>query len=490
MILDVKGLSKKFGLLAALIDIDLQLETGEILGIAGPNGAGKSTLFNAIAGYFPPSKGRIFLKGRDITGLGSHKICHLGVARTFQIPQVFSTLTVRDNVRVGAAFGSGYRVKPKQKIIDYVLDLVGVADIRDSKCSNLDLYTTKLIMLAAALATDCRVLLLDEPLGGLSIEEVKHFLQLVKRLNCELELSIIIIEHLLDHLIEISHRIIILHNGSIIYNGIPEGIRKDHKVVEVYIGEGFENPIKRTSAESSVQMNGPPILEVERINSYYGEIQVLRDVSLKVRHGETVALFGPNGHGKSTLLKAIAGINPPNSGSIKFKCKQIRYLTRDKIVACGITYISENRNLFPEMTVLENLKLGAYNRRARAQLERNLEIVLSLFPHLAKRLGQVASTLSGGEARMLAVGRGLMSGAELLLVDEPSIGLSPLMKQSVFVAIGQIKSDRGISILLVEQEVAYPLALAERVYLLKKKEIIMERRAGAITREEIERAYF
>jgi branched-chain amino acid transport system ATP-binding protein len=283
---------------------------------------------------------------------------------------------------------------------------------------------------------------------------------------------------------------VILHNGSIIYDGAPEGIRKDRKVVEVYIGEGFENPIKRASTESLSQINGPPILEVEHINSFYGEIQVLRDVSLEVGHGETVALFGPNGHGKSTLLKAIAGINPPSSGSIKFNRQQIRCLTRAKIVASGITYISENRNLFPEMTVLENLKLGAYNRRARAQLERNLEIVLSLFPHLAKRLGQVASTLSGGEARMLAVGRGLMSGAELLLVDEPSIGLSPLMKQNVFVAIGQIKKERGISILLVEQEVAYPLALAERVYLLKKKEIIMERIAGAVTREEIERAYF
>lgn len=233
-----------------------------------------------------------------------------------------------------------------------------------------------------------------------------------------------------------------------------------------------------------------PILEVSGLDSFYGELQVLRGAALEVREGEVVALFGPNGHGKSTLLKAIAGIHPPKSGEIRFKGEPIAGLPSDRIVAMGMAYIPEARNLFREMTVMENLRLGAYNRRARSQVARNLELVFGLFPRLAERRDQVAATLSGGESRMLAVGRGLMSNAALLLIDEPSIGLSPLMKKTVFSAIHRIKTRTDISIMVVEQEVDYPLALADRIYLLKKGQVIMAREAGGIDKAEIEQAYF
>jgi branched-chain amino acid transport system ATP-binding protein len=233
-----------------------------------------------------------------------------------------------------------------------------------------------------------------------------------------------------------------------------------------------------------------PILALSGVDSGYGELKILRQTSLKILPGEAVALFGPNGHGKSTLLKAISGIHPPWSGSIVFKGNEISRLASDKIVEMGVAYIPEARNLFKEMTVLENLRLGAYNRRARKLVGQNLDLVFALFPRLAERRDQVAGTLSGGESRMLAVGRGLMSAAVLLLIDEPSIGLSPLMKKAVFSAIARIKKQTDISILVVEQEVDYPLALADRIYLLKKGEIILERPAGQIDKREIEKAYF
>ncbi len=231
-------------------------------------------------------------------------------------------------------------------------------------------------------------------------------------------------------------------------------------------------------------------LEVEGLNSFYGELQVLREAGLKIGEGEVVALFGPNGHGKSTLLKAISGIHPARSGSIKYRGREIAKEPSEKIVDLGLAYIPEARNLFPEMTVLENLRLGAYIRRARKHVDKNLETVFSLFPRLAERRDQVASTLSGGESRMLAVGRGLMSGATCLLIDEPSIGLSPLLKKVVFEAIGRIRDETEVNILIVEQEVQYPLGLADRVYLLKKGQVIMEKPAAEITKAEIEKAYF
>ena len=231
-------------------------------------------------------------------------------------------------------------------------------------------------------------------------------------------------------------------------------------------------------------------LDIQAIDSFYGELQVLRKASLKLHESEVVALFGPNGHGKSTLLKAIAGLHPPVAGSIKYMGEDIAAMPSEKIVERGIAYIPEARNLFTDMSVLENLRLGAYNRKARANVAENLDYVLALFPRLKEREHQIAATLSGGESRMLAVGRGLMSGASLLLIDEPSIGLSPIMKKAVFGAIEKIKNETNMTVLIVEQEVDYALKLADRVYLFKKGQVVMEKPAGQISKAEIEKAYF
>ena len=231
-------------------------------------------------------------------------------------------------------------------------------------------------------------------------------------------------------------------------------------------------------------------LDIQEVDSFYGELQVLRKVSLKLHQSEMVALFGPNGHGKSTLLKAIAGIHPAASGSIKYRGEEIARTPTDKIVELGIAYIPEARNLFTDMTVLENLRLGAYNRKSRAKVKKNLEYVFTLFPRLEEREDQIASTLSGGESRMLAVGRGLMSDASLLLIDEPSIGLSPIMKKAVFGAIEKIKNETDMTVLIVEQEVDYALKLSDRVYLLKRGQMVLEKLAGEISKFEIEKAYF
>ncbi len=232
------------------------------------------------------------------------------------------------------------------------------------------------------------------------------------------------------------------------------------------------------------------MLTVKNLDCYYADLQVLRQVSLHVEAGEVVALFGPNGHGKSTLLKAICGLQPPKSGSIQFKGEEIAGLPAHQIVERGLAYIPEERHLFTDMTVLENLYLGAYPRHARAAVKANLEFVFHIFPRLAERRNQLCSTLSGGEARMVAIGRGLMSETSLLMVDEPSIGLSPGMKMAVFEAIRQIHQERGMTILIVEQEIQHALEMSNRIYLIKKGQIAFERKGEEIQVEEIEKAYF
>ena len=215
------------------------------------------------------------------------------------------------------------------------------------------------------------------------------------------------------------------------------------------------------------------MLEVEKLNTYYGEFHAVRDVSVKVNEGELVVIFGPNGHGKSTLLKTICGLLKPASGYVKFDGEPITGLPTENIVEMGMVYIAEDRHLFPEMTVLKNLQLGAFNPHARLKEAENLEYVFKLFPKLKTRSNQNASTLSGGEARMLAIGRGLMSQAKFLAIDEPSLGLAPIIRHDVFRTIKEI-NDGGISILLVEQSVARIAEMADRTYLLEDGRIVFE----------------
>ncbi len=232
------------------------------------------------------------------------------------------------------------------------------------------------------------------------------------------------------------------------------------------------------------------MLDVRDVTSSYEDIQVLRGVTLSVEQGEIVALLGPNGHGKSTLLKAISGVHPATSGSIVFLGEDVTRLPSHRIVERGVSYIPEERYLFPEMSVWENLHLGAYNHEARRQAAKSLDLVYEVFPRLEERSTQLCLSLSGGESRMVAIARGLMSGAKMLLVDEPSIGLAPGLKKTLYDAIGRINAEAGITILLVEQEIEHALRLASRVYVLKKGAVLFERPISDITIAEIKEAYF
>lgn len=209
------------------------------------------------------------------------------------------------------------------------------------------------------------------------------------------------------------------------------------------------------------------MLSVQDIDVFYGDFHVLHGVSLEVAQGELIAVVGANGHGKSTLLKAICGLVPAKRGDIAFKGRSIAGRKASDLVGEGIAYVAEDRRLFPDMTVRENLMLGAYAPRARTHRQDNLELVLDLYPRLAGRLSQLARTLSGGEAQMLALGRGLMSAPEFLAIDEPSLGLAPNLVESMLETIGRLNR-QGITILMVEQSLALIEGLVSRVYTLEE----------------------
>ena len=219
--------------------------------------------------------------------------------------------------------------------------------------------------------------------------------------------------------------------------------------------------------------NTTPLLHVDRISIFYDHIQAAWDVSFSVKEGSVTALLGSNGAGKSAIMKAITGILPLGSGKILFSGSALEQVSAHRRVELGIALVPEGRKVFPEMTVQENLELGAYSRRARDTLRKTLEEIYQIFPPLEERRKQMAGSLSGGEQQMLAIGRGLMSRPRLLMLDEPSLGLAPLMVQRVFDVIQRINAE-GVTVLLVEQNVRHTLRVAHMAYILETGSITLQ----------------
>ena len=229
----------------------------------------------------------------------------------------------------------------------------------------------------------------------------------------------------------------------------------------------------RTNAGAPVVADAEPILKVSNIESYYGPIMAIRGVSIEVPRGSIVTVLGANGAGKTTVLKTISGVLDPLKGTVEFEGKQIQRLDPDKIVRLGLGHVPEGREVFPFLTVRENLMMGAYIRNDRAGIAEDLERIYGYFPRLKERLDQPAGHLSGGEQQMLAISRALMNRPRLLLLDEPSLGLSPLLVKEIFGIIRRVNAEEGVSMLLVEQNARMALETAHHGYVLEVGRIVM-----------------
>lgn len=231
------------------------------------------------------------------------------------------------------------------------------------------------------------------------------------------------------------------------------------------------------------------MLNVEKINVFYGAIHAIKEISFQVNEGEIVTLIGANGAGKSTTLKTISGLTKPKTGAIIYDHKSLNAVSPDQIVKIGISQVPEGRRIFANMSVRENLEMGAFHRKDRPEILKDMEHVYDLFPRLRERQNQLAGTLSGGEQQMLATGRGLMSRPKLMLMDEPSMGLAPLLVKEIFEIIKEINKS-GTTILLVEQNAHMALSIAHRAYVLETGKIVLEGAAKELAQnEQVRKAY-
>jgi branched-chain amino acid transport system ATP-binding protein len=471
MVLEVEGISKKFGGIRAVTNASLQIGAGEIHALIGPNGAGKTTLFNLVSGLFPPDSGTIKLNGCDIHGVPSHLICHHGLARSFQITNLFRGLSIYENVRLSLQSQHAMRFNIWRDIDSYpqvhvetaeLIKFLGLEGIEEIEGENLSYGGQRLVDLGIALGSKPQVLLLDEPLAGLAAAERERVSSLIK--NVAAKIPVLIVEHDIDRVLGLSQRVTVMNQGEVLMAGSPGEVRRDRRVQEIYTGSGIPPVSSGASAESP----GETVLRFDGVNAFYGKSHILHDATLDVREGEIVALLGRNGAGKSTLLKTLAGLVTPASGTIEYEGRDIAHMPAPDIARLGIGYVPQGRGLFAGMTVRENLALGRLARKTDglSGVVWSEEQILEYFPRLKERMDIAADYLSGGEQQMVAVARALSGNVKLLLLDEPFEGLAPTVILELFKVFDLLR--RQTSIVIVEHNLDLVLALADRVFALER----------------------
>ena len=480
-LLHVRGLGKSFGGVDAVDQIDFELDSGELLALIGPNGAGKSTTFNMLNGQLCADRGSILLDGQELIGRQPREIWRLGVSRTFQIAETFSSLTVLENVQMAVlsrtkkifSFFRPVSAYPRAVALD-LLSQLGMADQALRPCNTLAYSDIKRVELAMALASAPRLLLMDEPTAGMAPQERRDLMALTKKLVLERNIAVLFTEHSMDVVFAHADRMIVLARGRLIAQGRPAEIRQHPQVQEVYFGSGSTFSADFSAVPVSKPLPADPLLEVRELSAWYGAAQVLSGVDLQVRRGEVVALMGRNGSGKSSTLKAIIGLLEKCHGEIRWRGRDIAGEAPHRISASGLGFVPEDRRIFTDLTVLENLDVARQGARfwpdGRAVPVWTIEKIFALFPSLAQMPDRPGGRMSGGEQQMLAVARTLMGNPYLVLLDEPSEGLAPVIIEQMVDMIRTLKT-QGVSILLSEQNLSFASLVCDRAYVLEKGEI-------------------
>ena len=477
-VLEASDVGMRFGGIQAVRGANLAVQAGQIHALIGPNGAGKTTTFNLISGMFPPSTGTVKLHGELIHHLPPDRICQQGLARSFQITNLFKGLTIQENLRLSVQARHPARFNFWRDVDSFpsvqaetaeLMKFLGLEGMEQVGGADLSYGGQRLVDLGIALGSKPQVLLMDEPLAGLAAAERERVSRLVKTIASNI--PVLIVEHDIDRVLELSHRVTVMNQGEVLMSGTPDEVRADQRVQEIYTGTGTPPVTGRSGVATG---DRPLVLDFDGVNAFYGKSHILNSASLQVREGEIVALLGRNGAGKSTLLKSLVGLVPPASGRVVFNGRDIAGLGAPDIARLGIGYVPQGRGLFAGMTVAENLSLGRLARPTDGStgVVWDEEKIFEFFPRIKERMHIAADYLSGGEQQMVAVARALSGNVRLLLLDEPFEGLAPTVVQELFTVFDRLR--QHVAIVIVEHNLDLVLALADRAYALERGAVFHE----------------
>ncbi len=479
--LAVRDVSISFGSNHVLDAVSFEVRPGRVLGMIGPNGAGKTTLVDIVSGLQRPDAGEVLLDGAPINRLSADGRARRGLVRSFQSLELFEGLTIRENLAVVAGQAKTNLVRdlvwPRApRLSTAAMTAVtefGLAAALDKRPAELSYGMRRLAAIARAVAANPSVLLLDEPAAGLDEHETKELARIVRLLVEEWNLAVLLIEHNVNFVMGVSDEVIALDFGHVIAHGDPEKVRAEPAVVRAYLGTEAETeatpaaaeppaavPARRSSARAA--SGAGATLEASALSAGYGAAPAIRDIDLVVRPGEIVGLLGANGAGKTTTLLTLAGAIQASAGEVRWDGAAahdgIARRTRR-----GLGLVPEERSVFSRLTVAENLRVG----------QGDPEVALALFPELRAFVGKKAGLLSGGQQQMLTLGRALAARPSVLLIDELSLGLAPVMVDRLLPAV-QDAAAAGVAVLLVEQHLRTVLSVADRAYVLQEGRIVLE----------------
>ena len=484
-VLQAQGLAKKFGGIHAVKDMSLRLRDRTLHALIGPNGAGKTTAFNLISGLFAPDRGTVTLAGQPIAGRSPEQITLAGIGRSFQITNLFASLSVVENVRLAvqarhpkryAVWTDAASLADVNRDTAEVMQTMGLAGMESAPAASLSYGGQRLLDMALALATRPRVLLLDEPLAGLAAAERERVGQLIKGISAEL--PVLLVEHDIDRVFALADTVTVMNDGQVLIAGTVDQARNSPEVQAVYIGAGSHALAERERPSAA---RASTLLKLEGVNTFYGKSHILRDLSFEVHDNEIVALLGRNGAGKSTLLKTVIGVTAAATGSIMLGDEALARRPAAEIARRGVAYVPQGRGLFAGMSVAENMELGRLKRRNGAGMHWDEEKIFAFFPRIKERWRSPADYLSGGEQQMVAVARALSGDTRVLLLDEPFEGLAPAIVEELFEAFDKLRHE--VAILIVDHHLDLALALSDRTVALERGEVTYVGPSAALSRD-------
>lgn len=472
--LQVSGLTKRFGGFTAVDGVNFTIPAGRLSVIIGPNGAGKTTLFNMLSGMFPPDEGTIVQHGETMNGRPVQAFSASGLCRSFQIVNLFDDLSVEENIRLAVQARHRGRFDPLRRadrapIVNgetaEIVRFMGLEGMEPVKTCDLSGGGKRLVEIAVTLAGKPQVLLLDEPMAGLAVGDRDRLVMLIKALSDHM--TVVMIEHDIDRAFDLADHVTVMADGRILADGTPEEVRENEQVQQAYLGRGTEDIREAPHALASRGASaGAPVLSVSGINTFYGTSQILHDLEFELKQGEILGLLGRNGAGKSTTVKSVMGLAPPRSGEIVLDGKAIAGLRPQEVARLGVGYVPQGRRLFANLTVKENLLIGAMYRGGENGNAWSKERIFSYFPKIACLMDRKAGVLSGGEQQQVAIARALSGEIKILLLDEPFEGLAPTVVDEVFDALDRLRE--LVPIIIVEHDLDRVLALSDRVIVLDR----------------------